>query len=76
MGLAGQDLRTMGVISHQTRDVNLVLGQRRRRWPNIKPTQGQPLVIGGIGVSIEINYCRLTRTGVTEKGALFLPDYT
>ena len=28
-------------------DVGLMLGQRRRRWPNIKPTSGQRLVIAG-----------------------------
>ena len=28
--------------------VGLMLGQRRRRWANIKPTLGQPLVFAGM----------------------------
>ena len=28
-------------------DVRLVLGQRRRRWPNINPALFQPLVFSG-----------------------------
>ena len=29
--------------------VGLMLGQRRRRWPNIKPTPGQRLVLPRMG---------------------------
>ena len=29
-------------------DVVLMLGQRHRRWPNIKPTLGQHIVLAGL----------------------------
>ena len=31
--------------------VGLILGQRRRRWPNIKPTLTQSLMFAGIPVN-------------------------
>ena len=39
------------VTFQQARDIHPMLGQRRRRWPNIVPTLGERLVFAGLHLS-------------------------
>ena len=49
-------LRNITVNRRYGSDAGLMLGQRRRRWPNIKPTLAQPLAFADSDIGLCLTY--------------------